>query len=334
MKKTPFAIERVLMGTLVITHGSCRDGFCAAWIVKRALPDAEIHYAYYGKEPPDVTDRDVIMVDFSYPRGTLVALRAAANSLVVLDHHRTAAADLAETGTDGIVSMREWSGVVSWERHMENAALDQMENAHQMIRTLFDMERSGAGLAWDFFFAGEPRPMLVDYVEDRDLWRHALPDSHDVNAAIGILPFDFSAWDKAEEASQRDLRAYPGGGTREDLRTVRMRGVGQTVREKVAQYIAEASKNLRWATVAGYRVPVVNAPQVDISELLDAVIREHNPPFAVGWWQRFDGLFQYSLRSRGDFDVSEIAKTFGGGGHRNAAGFQSEILVHQSALRS
>ena len=29
-----------------------------------------------------------------------------------------------------------------------------------------------------------------------------------------------------------------------------------------------------------------------------------------------------SLRSVGDYDVSAIAKTFGGGGHRNAAGFE------------
>ncbi len=30
-------------------------------------------------------------------------------------------------------------------------------------------------------------------------------------------------------------------------------------------------------------------------------------PFAVGWFQRADGLYQYSLRSCGDFDVSSLA---------------------------
>lgn len=49
-------------------------------------------------------------------------------------------------------------------------------------------------------------------------------------------------------------------------------------------------------------------------------------PVALGWWQRFDGKFQFSLRSRGDIDVSEIAKKFGGGGHKNAAGFQLKTL--------
>ena len=41
-----------------------------------------------------------------------------------------------------------------------------------------------------------------------------------------------------------------------------------------------------------------------------------------------DGRFQYSLRSRGDFDVSELAKKHGGGGHKGAAGFVVDELVH------
>ena len=306
---------------LVIVHGSCRDGFCAAWVARRKLPTAEIVHAYYGKEPPDVRGRDVVLIDFSYPRATLRAMRRACESLLVIDHHKSAAADLAEDTTrDAITSIAGWSNL-SWERHCETVALDHLENAEDQIYTLFDMERSGAGLAWDFFSPGEPRPWLVDYVEDRDLWRHALPFSEIINAYVGLLPFEFATW---SEVATRPMEAYCEAGS-----------IALT---KTEQYVAEASKNLRWCTVAGYRVPVVNAPQVDISELLDAVLTRQVPataviaqpdvPFAVGWWQRFDGLFQYSLRSRGDFDVSEIAKQFGGGGHRNAAGFQSATLVH------
>lgn len=34
-----------------------------------------------------------------------------------------------------------------------------------------------------------------------------------------------------------------------------------------------------------------------------------------------------SLRSNGDYDVSAIAKAFGGGGHKNAAGFEVPIAT-------
>lgn len=275
---------------LVITHGSCRDGFCAAWVVRRKFPDAEIHHAYYGKEPPDVTDRQVIMVDFSYAPDVMHEISRRAHSLVLLDHHVTAM------------------------RALEDGEWIARDGANHVVK--FDMNRSGAGLAWDYFFADQPRPWLVDYVEDRDLWRHKHPHSHAVNAYIGVLQFDFDVWDRVDRSTPVTAAAHHG----------------DMVVQKVTQYVAETSKNLRWCGLpvgdGHYRVPVVNAPQVDISELLDAVIREHDPPFAVGWWQRFDGLFQYSLRSRGDFDVSAIAKTFGGGGHKNAAGFQSATMVH------
>ena len=71
----------------------------------------------------------------------------------------------------------------------------------------------------------------------------------------------------------------------------------------------------------GARVPIVNAPYINISELVGKLAE--TAPFALGWFQRADGLYAYSLRSRGPdgVDVSEIAKKYGGGGHRNSAGF-------------
>ena len=69
-------------------------------------------------------------------------------------------------------------------------------------------------------------------------------------------------------------------------------------------------------------MPAVNASPVDTSELLESLAVGH--PFALSWSVRFDGVFQYSLRSSANgLDVSEIAKAYGGGGHAHAAGFQS-----------
>lgn len=260
------------MRPLVIYHGGCRDGFCAAWVAHRKFADADFHAGYYGQPPPDVDGRDVFVVDFSYPRPLMDEMFRRAKSLLVLDHHKTAEAALVGAPY-----------------------------------ATFDMERSGAGMAWDHFFPGEPRPWLVDYTEDRDLWRWKLPGSREFNGRIAILPFDFAAWTEAE--GRQD-------GAHE---------MGEAVIAKTAQYVAEVRKNARRVTFAGRNVPLVNAPQVDISELLDALAQGEY--FAIGWWQRADGVFQYSLRSRGDFDVSALAKLHGGGGHRNAAGFQSTELL-------
>ena len=47
--------------------------------------------------------------------------------------------------------------------------------------------------------------------------------------------------------------------------------------------------------------------------------------FGLLWSIDKDNNCRCSLRSNGDYDVSAIAKAFGGGGHRNAAGFTTDI---------
>ena len=86
-----------------------------------------------------------------------------------------------------------------------------------------------------------------------------------------------------------------------------------------------ASRALQAILAAGYRVPVVNVPYHYASDCADAMLKaEPGAPFCASWFRRADGRIQYSLRSRDDrMDVSEIAKKFGGGGHRNAAGFET-----------
>src|SRR6478736_8978193 len=75
---------------LCIYHSPCYDGFTAAWVVRQAFPDAKFIGANYGDEPPDVRGKEVIVVDFSYPRDVLERMHEQAKSLLVLDHHKSA----------------------------------------------------------------------------------------------------------------------------------------------------------------------------------------------------------------------------------------------------
>jgi uncharacterized protein len=262
----------------VIYHGNCIDGFTAAWCCWRKFGDAaEYIPAHYGDPAPDVTGEDVLIVDFSYPRETLIDMHAKAKSLRVIDHHKTAQADL-----DGLDFC------------------------------LFDMERSGSGLAWDELH-GSDRPSLVDYVEDRDLWRWTLSHSKSVNAWIGSWNFDFNDWSAIAYELEREPDAT--------------RAAGDAILRKEHRYCQEMAKQARVVKLGEHVVPVVNAPYINTSELVGLLAE--SAVFAVGWFQRGDGKYQYSLRSRGDFDVSELAKQFGGGGHRNAAGFTVDRLVHE-----
>lgn len=273
---------------IVIYHANCNDGFTAAWCAHKVYGDSATYVpAYYGTEPPDVAGQDVLIVDFSYPRTMLEKMAGVAKSIRVIDHHKTAQADLAG-----------------------------------LPYALFDMDRSGAGLAWDELVGGE-RPLLIDYVEDRDLWRFKLPHAKELSALLMLEKQSFERWDHLAHAF----------GSRHSGPTDALLEAGQTAVMAIAAYVDHVRKNARWVNFDGYIVPWVNAPQMHVSDLLDALARDVTP-FAVAWWQRADGVFQYSLRSRGEFDVSAVAKERGGGGHKSAAGFQSAVMLCPSTVPS
>lgn len=138
---------------LVLYHGNdCGDGLAAAALAYCHYGDgADYQPVQYGQPPPEVTGRDVLILDFSYPRAVLLAMHDAARSLVVLDHHKTAQADL-----DGLPFCR------------------------------FDMNRSGATMTWDYLQEDGDLPprLFAEYAEDRDLWRFKLPESRAVYTAL------------------------------------------------------------------------------------------------------------------------------------------------------
>lgn len=264
---------------IVIYHANCTDGFTAAWCAWLLYGySAEYVPARYGDEaPPDVTDRDVLILDFSYSRLLLLEMSAAARSLRVLDHHRTAQADLE--GLDFCT---------------------------------FDMARSGAGLAWDELHGGK-RPLLVDYVEDRDLWAWQLYGSREVSAYLGTYEHDFELWQRLSEELERDLEGV--------IRS------GRTARRLVDQYVARRRGEASRVRLGAHEVPGINTTFAH-SELIGALAQDE--PFALGWFARSDGQIVYSLRSGdGGLDVSEIARQYGGGGHRAAAGFTVPAFVHE-----
>lgn len=281
---------------LVLYHGSCPDGFGAAWVAHRHLGDgADYMPMQYGYPlPQQAVDRDIFLFDFCFDRETTKQLVKRNRLVQILDHHKTAEAALV-----GLEQELAGEGFVD-------------------VYIKFDMNKSGVGLAWGHFFTGHPAPWVVSYTEDRDLWRWALPQSKEVNAYLGTIPMDFHSWDVTSSTCDAAMAAERG--------TVAL--------AKTQHYVDVVAQNAMFVTLWDHgNIPLVNAPQVGISELLNKLAEDHRQasglPYgiAIGWFQRADGMYQYSLRSVGDFDVSAKAKEHGGGGHKNAAGFQNYARV-------
>lgn len=264
------------MTKLCIYHGNCADGFTSAWVVRRAMGSAvEFHAGVYQDAPPICDGRDVLLVDFSYKRAVLEEMREHANSVTILDHHKTAEADL-----------KDLPGVSS----------------------VFDMNRSGARITWDYFFPNEKPPVLLLHVEDRDLWRFALDGTREIQANLFSFPYDFDVWD--------DLMAQSAG----QLETFKRQG--EAIERKHHKDIAELTKVVtRPMKIAGQVVPMANLPYTLTSDAGHLLCGDAYP-FAGCYWDTPEGRV-FSLRSRDNgADVGEIAKLYGGGGHAHASGFR------------
>jgi oligoribonuclease NrnB/cAMP/cGMP phosphodiesterase (DHH superfamily) len=255
---------------LVIYHANCSDGMGAAFAAWKLLGDrAEYVAANHGDTPPNVKGKTVAILDFSYNNATIKKMVKEADSLVIIDHHKSAMIEL-----------------------------------HDVSCTIFDMNHSGAMLAWKFFHPGKEAPQLIKHIEDRDLWKWELPYSKEFSAAFDMVPFSFEAFDAFLDDSAIDDAKERGAYILAYSKTV----------------VSKIVKNATKRKLGGKDVLVVNSPHW-MSEIGNSLGPKCD--FALIWyWDHEKQQCRISLRAHhDDEDVSEIAKRYGGGGHRKAAGF-------------
>jgi len=288
---------------ICIYHANCNDGFAAAFAVYRrwsSIP--KFVSASYGDNPPDVKGKRVLIVDFSYKRPAIEQMAADAASIVILDHHASAARELS--GLEHIIGGSSFD-VERILAHVKDRPLGN-------VLVDFDMEHSGAYLAWRFCFPATKVPDLIRYVEDRDLWKFELEESRSINAALASYPQDFKEW---EDLMECWLFGIPDNIVNQGRAILRQR-------EKDLGALLDAT--LRKMTIGGVTVPTANVPFFLASDAGN-ILAEGNP-FAATYFDRGDGTRAFSLRSHRDgADVSEIAQQYGGGGHKHAAGFSMPI---------
>lgn len=280
---------------ILITHGnsgspSCLDGFGAAWAILQQWPNTPVVFAGYDDPAPDVEGMGVLIADFSYPEPVMREMAEKARWIYVADHHQTAEPIIRKLVEDNL------------------------------IRATFDLERSGAVLAWHYAQGeGRPIPWLLQYIQDRDLWKFEIEGTREVHAVLASIPRDYAAWTalgkRLEDPAKRPQVIAEGSGI---------------LRARNADIAATIAATARTMNIGGYDVPVANVPYLWASEV--GHILGEGVPFAATYFDRADGLRSFSLRSSKDgSDVAKIAEKFGGGGHKHAAGFSVPIPVDAPA---
>lgn len=304
------------MKPLVIYHANCTDGFGAAFAAWLKLGDgAEYLPMDYGKNflttyVGGTIDREIYILDFSLPREQMDWLFQHAKRVEWYDHHKSA--------------FEMWCG--EYEHGME--FYEVVDGKHYIA---LDDKRSGAMLAWHNFHHGTEVPMLIQHIDDYDRWQFKLDDSRELHAALhSYKPWTFDMWRTLLHETH-----VPYGGASSYLTD--FLNQGRAILRAHNQHVQSALKQARAChlitparsggvlrgVIAKYGL-AANAPSFLASDLGHELANKSGT-FGLVWSMAGDGQIHCSLRSNGDYDVSAIAKAFGGGGHRNAAGFSTNI---------
>lgn len=263
---------------VILYHAKCQDGLGAKYAAWHKFRDNAVYIPVNYNEPvPEKVygkSNDIYIIDFSYPKDVLLDIQSKVNSIVVLDHHKTA-----------------------------KEALEGLDFAH------FDMDKSGAVLAWEYFHPGTPIPGLLTRIMDRDIWKWQYKDTTQVLAMVSLAEEDFSKWDDLEAIGPEAVAK-----------------MGQHVVAYQDLCVKQAMDYVRVVKWRGYDVAVINSTHMT-SEVGNQLCKTLDVDFAIVWSMYPIGVVYMGFRSVGDFDVSAIAKTFGGGGHKNAAGASAPISI-------
>ena len=210
---------------------------------------------------------------------------------------------------DIILTMVEKAKSVTILDHHKTAQEDLCELLSQnVIQGVFNLNESGAVITWKYYNPDKyDIPKLLLYIQDQDLWEFKLSSTKEINAYISILPYDFSKWDLINDLIVMNKQTMIGNGA-------------IVVRKQLKDIEYLLKKTSRKMMIGSYYVQVAN-----MSNHQTSLASEHfvgRCSFFAGYIDTPDGRL-FSLRSNKDYgiDVSEIAKIYGGGGHKNAAGF-------------
>ena len=273
---------------LVLYHANCLDGFGSAYAAWCKFGDsADYIPVHYGNAPPDVKDKEIYIVDFSYKSEQLMNLVDAGNKVMVIDHHKTALPEL-----ESAAELCDW----------------------QDFNYVFDLNKSGCVLSWEYFMLNVYIPYGLMMIQDRDLWKFNDANTKPFTAALkSFVPEKFESWQYVFNNESKFNSIIDQG---KDLIEVFDKDVAE---------LAKKQHKMAFDKACCY-MSVCNAPAKYASELGNVLAKQAGSMAAIYAYDGSRQEWQFSLRSIDDFDVSVIAKVYGGGGHKNAAGFSVKRL--------
>lgn len=287
-----------------IYHSGCIDGFTGFFVAHNSgkltkdliiypdTPSAE-------KYPPNIKDKDIIIIDVAYKKNILEEIFKRAKSVVFIDHHHSTIEDVRE-----------------------------LQKKYNNVKIVYDENRSGATLTWKYFYPRQVAPLFLKYVEDQDTGRwecentkpfilalkanfHLSTEGKSLNKWFRLLNKQ-NVVDLIEEGKMMQKYVTHLVNVNIPKHTLH-KFPSQKVYDKFSSNgVFKKAKQYTVALFCGLGCP-------SVTELSNEALKKIDCDFVIMW--RYDLIkmkYIMSMRST-NIDVSEICKLFGGGGHKYAA---------------
>lgn len=277
---------------MVIYHYPCSDGFGAAFAVwkyyKETNNDREIEFIKtgYGKPMPDVKDKNVLIADYSYPMDIMKQIIEESKSVFIIDHHSSA-----------------------------EKMLNDLEDKYK----IFDMKHSAAVLVWKYMnneTDDEKVPLMLRYIEDRDIWKKELPNNEEFSVWFFTLEMEFEVYEEVYDSPELLKNGIEKGKYFIELNKHIIKEQSKWATPKLVKL--SNKKNSEFVFVSHLNCPILKS---DIGNYIFNYF-PHIDLSAIYTQQEEKNVTGFSLRStKYHRDVSQISTEYlGGGGHRNAGG--------------
>ena len=297
---------------LCLYHGADFDGKCSGYLVKEAYEELGFHVTL---EPIDynyptpwklIEGKDVVVIcDFSVSPEDILGIASMCGKLIWIDHHISA--------------------IKTWELFLQNQVADI--NMLTNITTVLVDGQAGCELTYDYFNPGKQRPYAIHLLGRYDVW-----DMSNLNLwNNSILPFQWGlrshTMDPRTEDGCRDWEHLFGSNSADNISIISNDGkiiltYQLATNEWYCKYGREIDFADRSGTYKGFRTFAVNTGMKS-SLVFQHLIDKDAYDLYMVYIHTKDG-FEISLyNTNGKIDCSVIAKSYGGGGHRGAAGFKS-----------
>ncbi len=292
----------------VIYHKGCVDGFSGFFVFAMYGNFTENLIIYPDvpsatKSPPNINNKHVMIIDVAYKKKVLEDIFKNAKKVTYIDHH--------DSNYDDVIALS-----IKYKSICD-------------IEIIYDNKMSGCTLTWKYFYKDKTIPYFLKLIEDNDIGAWKINESRPFICALKSyysLNIDrIEKWKQLLKPKNVNILIAKGKIMKDYADYLVSSNIHKYTRKKfpsdmVFKMATEINPNV-FKHPSEHIVAIYNTSCPSIAELSIAALNAIDCDIFMSFTINIDkNEYVISMRSK-YVDVGQIAKIFGGGGHKLAASF-------------